>query len=108
MKSVWVRLPALVIAAAVILAPNTMIDGVADSKLLSPRRRQALFTAISEAAIAVAIGQADVDEVDRIKVYWPAMEARRRGSKILPLFRSARRSTGSAESRVVALRKRPS
>ncbi len=67
-----------VIAAAVILAPNTIIDGVADSKLLSPRRRQALFAAIKEAAIAVGIGQADVEEVDRINVYWAAMEARRR------------------------------
>jgi ribonuclease HII len=67
-----------VIAAAVILAPDTIIDGVADSKLLSPRRRQALFAAIREAAIAVSIGQADVEEVDRINVYWAAMEARRR------------------------------
>jgi ribonuclease HII len=67
-----------VIAAAVILAPNTIIEGVADSKLLSPRRRQALFAAIREAAIAVGIGQADVEEVDRINVYWAAMEARRR------------------------------
>ncbi len=67
-----------VIAAAVILAPNTIIDGVADSKLLSPKRRQALFAAISEAAIAVGIGRVDVDEVDRINVYWAAMEARRR------------------------------
>jgi ribonuclease HII len=67
-----------VIAAAVILAPNTMIDGVADSKLLSPKRRQALFAVIREAAIAVGIGQVDVEEVDRINVYWAAMEARRR------------------------------
>jgi ribonuclease HII len=58
-------------------------DGVADSKLLSPRCRQALFAAISEAAIAVGIGQADVEEVDRINVYWAAMEARRRAVKAL-------------------------
>jgi ribonuclease HII len=67
-----------VIAAAVILAPKTIVDGVADSKLLSPKRRQALFAAISEAAIAVGIGRVDVHEVDRINVYWAAMEARRR------------------------------
>lgn len=67
-----------VVAAAVILSSDAIIDGVADSKLLSPRRRQALFLAIGEAAIAVGIGQADVDEVDRINVYWAAMEARRR------------------------------
>ena len=67
-----------VIAAAVILAPITMIGGVADSKVLSPKRRQALFAVISEAAIAVGIGVAEVEEVDRINVYWAGMEARRR------------------------------
>ena len=78
MKSVWGTLVGPVIAAAVILAPNTMIDGVADSKVLSPKRRQALFAVISEAAIAVDIGEAELEEVDRINVYWAAMEARRR------------------------------
>ena len=76
-----------VIAAAVILAPNTIIDGVADSKLLSPRRRQALFVAIREAAIAVGIGQAEVEEVDRINVTgrrWKPAGAR---SRILRLSR---------------------
>ncbi len=62
-----------------------MLDGVADSKLLSPRRRQALFAAISKLAIAVGIGKADVDEVDRISVYWAAMEARRRAVEDLAL-----------------------
>ncbi len=62
-----------------------MIDGVTDSKLLSPKRRQPLFAAISEAAIAVGIGQADVDEVDRINVYWAAMEARWRVVEALAL-----------------------
>ena len=74
-----------VIAAAVILAPNTMIDGVADSKLLSPKRRQALFAVISGAAIAVGIGKAEVEEVDRINIYWAAMEARQRAVEDLAL-----------------------
>ncbi len=29
-------------------------------------------------AVAVGLGQAQVDEVDRMNVYWAAMEARRR------------------------------
>jgi len=61
-----------VIAAAVILARSTIIDGIAGSKLLSPKCRQGLFSAISEAAIGVGIGRVDVDEVDRINVYWVA------------------------------------
>jgi ribonuclease HII len=67
-----------VVAAAVILAPNVTVDGLADSKLLTPKRRETLFTLISERAIAIAIGQAEVEEVDRLNVCWAAMEARRR------------------------------
>jgi ribonuclease HII len=72
-----------VVAAAVILAPNVTIDGLADSKLLTPKRREALFTVITERAIAIAIGQAEVEEVDRVNVYWAAMEARRRAVAVL-------------------------
>jgi hypothetical protein len=32
-----------VMAAAVILAPDAIVDGLADSKLLTPKRREALF-----------------------------------------------------------------
>jgi ribonuclease HII len=81
---------------------------VADSKLLSPKRRQALFAVISAAAIAIGIGQADVDEVDRINFYWAASKPAGARSKIRQLFRRACWSTGSAGSRVVALCKRQS
>jgi ribonuclease HII len=73
-----------VVAAAVILAPNVTVDGLADSKLLTPKRRETLFTVVSECAIAIAIGQAEVEEVDRLNVYWAAMEARRRAIAMLP------------------------
>jgi ribonuclease HII len=66
------------VAAAVILAPNVTVDGLADSKLLTPKRCETLFTVVSERAIAIAIGQAEVEEVGRLNVYWAAMEARRR------------------------------
>jgi ribonuclease HII len=73
-----------VVAAAVILAPGAIIEGLADSKLLTPKRREALFGLISECAIAIAVGQAEVEEVDRLNVYWAAMEARRRAVAMLP------------------------
>ena len=46
-----------VVAAAVILAPNTVIDGLADSKLLSPKRREKLFAVISAGAVEIGIGR---------------------------------------------------
>ena len=67
-----------VIAAAVILAPGTIIKGLADSKLLTAKRREALFAVISECTVAIGVGRSEVEEVDRINVYWAAMKARRR------------------------------
>ena len=74
-----------VIAAAVVLASDQVIDGLADSKLLSPKRRQKLFAVISAGAVAIGIGRADVEEVDRLNIYWAAMEARRRAVEALPI-----------------------
>ena len=74
-----------VIAAAVILAQHTIIDGLADSKLLSPKRREKLFAVISADALAIGIGRTDVEEVDRLNIYWAAMEARRRAVEALPI-----------------------
>jgi ribonuclease HII len=48
-----------VVAAAVILAPDAIIKGLGDSKLLTPKRRQALFARIREVAVALAIGLDD-------------------------------------------------
>jgi ribonuclease HII len=73
-----------VVAAAVILAPDVTVDGMADSKLLTPNRREALFAMITKRAVAIAIGQVGVEEVDRLNAYWAAMEARRRAVAMLP------------------------
>jgi ribonuclease HII len=74
-------------AAAVILAPGTIIRGLADSKLLTAKRRQALFAVIHECAVAIGVGRSEVEEVERINVYWAAMEARRRAKgNRLPRF----------------------
>ncbi len=72
-----------VIAAAVILAPGTIINGLADSKLLTAKRREELFVVIAECAVAIGLGRSEVDQVDRINVYWAAMEARRRALEAL-------------------------
>lgn len=57
-----------VIAAAVILDPRRPIAGLADSKVLSPARREALATEIHARALAVALGRAEVDEIDRLNI----------------------------------------
>lgn len=53
-----------VLAAAVILDPARIPAGLNDSKVLTARRRDALFEAIHEHAIAVGVGQASVAEID--------------------------------------------
>jgi ribonuclease HII len=51
-----------VVAAAVILPRDFLLAGLNDSKLLSERRRAALFDGIHECAVAVGVGQVEVAE----------------------------------------------
>ncbi len=72
-----------VLAAAVVLAPERPIDGLADSKKLSPARREALAQVIREQAVSWAIGRAEVEEIDRINVLQAAMLAMKRAVEAL-------------------------
>jgi ribonuclease HII len=63
--------------------PGAIIKGLADSKLLTAKRREAVFAAIAECAVAIGLGRSEVEEVDWINVYWAAMEARRRAVEAL-------------------------
>ena len=72
-----------VVDAAVVFASGTVIEGLADSKLLTAKRREALFTVIAERATAIGVGRAEVVEVDQLNVYWAAMVARRRAVEAL-------------------------
>lgn len=67
-----------VVAAAVVFAPETFIKGVRDSKQLTAEKREALFTVINGRALAVGIGAAEADEVDRLNIYWAAIAASER------------------------------
>src|SRR5260370_14162608 len=87
-----------IIAAAVILAPGTLIEGLADSKLLTAKRRQALFALIRECAVAIGVGRTEVEEVDRINVYWATTDARRRAVEALPTNPAQIWSPGSARA----------
>lgn len=67
-----------VVAAAVILDDRQPIAGLADSKKLSERQREALFVKIQARALAWHVAQADVAEIDRLNILQASMLAMRR------------------------------
>lgn len=67
-----------VVAAAVIFAEDVCIDGVNDSKLLSPEDRETLSEEITGKALSVGVGICSPKEIDELNVLWAAMEAMRR------------------------------
>lgn len=64
-----------VVAAAVILKKGAKLNYVDDSKKLSEKQRQKALIEIKEHALAIGIGIASVDEIDRINIYRAAREA---------------------------------
>jgi ribonuclease HII len=67
-----------VYAAAVILDPARRINGLADSKVLEPERREVLASRIKERATAWAVAHATVEEIDRLNIFHASMLAMRR------------------------------
>lgn len=57
-----------VCAAAVILDPNTELEGVNDSKKLSEKKREALFDVICQKAVAYSIAFATVEEIEEVNI----------------------------------------
>ena len=57
-----------VVAAAVVIASDRRIKGVADSKLLLPAERERLFQLIQERAVSVGVGVVDHETIDRINI----------------------------------------
>ena len=67
-----------VVAAAVILNPESRIEGVADSKTLSAAARTRLADQIREMALAWSVDECTPAEIDTMNILWAAMEAMRR------------------------------
>ena len=67
-----------VFAAAVILDPARPIGGLADSKKLSEKRREALAPLIRERALAWAVASASVEEIDALNILRATLLAMRR------------------------------
>lgn len=57
-----------VVAAACILPIGLYIDGLNDSKKLSPKKRKLVFEEIKKHAIAYCIAQASVEEIDALNI----------------------------------------
>ena len=74
-----------VVAAAVILDARAPIQGLADSKQLSPRRREQLFDEIRAKALCCSVAQASVEEIDRLNILQATMLAMQRAVKGLRL-----------------------
>lgn len=67
-----------VVAAAVILDPARPIPGLNDSKKLSEKKRAALAEMIRERAVAWAVAEATVEEIDRINILQATLLAMQR------------------------------
>lgn len=76
-----------VVAAAVILPAGLIIDGVNDSKRLTPSKRESLFEVINQRAVTTGIGIVENEDIDRINILRAtiqAMEMAVKNLKILP------------------------
>ncbi|MES9833788.1 MAG: ribonuclease HII [Candidatus Thiodiazotropha sp. DIVDIV] len=76
-----------VVAAAVILHPDRPIQGLADSKKLSEKKREALDIVIREQAHCWSLGRAEVEEIDEINILQASLLAMKRaveGLSVVP------------------------
>ena len=67
-----------VVAGAVVLDPSNPIEGLRDSKKLTPARREFLYEQIMEKAKAWGVGQASPAEIDEINILQATMLAMKR------------------------------
>lgn len=78
-----------VVTAAVILDPNQKIEGLADSKKLSEKRRLVLAEEIKAKALCWSLGRAEPHEIDELNILHATMLAMQRavaGLRIQPDF----------------------
>lgn len=66
------------VAAAVILRPSTRIDGLGDSKLLTPRQRERIYAEVVSRALAWAVVSIEPGECDSLGMHVANISALRR------------------------------
>ena len=67
-----------VVAAAVIMPPSISIEGLTDSKKLSPRQRERIFEEIVEMGLVCAVGVIDHECIDRMNILKASLMAMRK------------------------------
>ncbi len=72
-----------VVAAAVILPQGLYIEGLNDSKKLSEKKREQLFDIICESAIAYAIAEGSVEEINHTNILEATLSAMRKAIQLL-------------------------
>ena len=72
-----------VVVAAVILDPQRPIAGLADSKVLTASRREALMPLIQAQALSWSIIVVEVEEIDRINIFQATMRGMTRAAMAL-------------------------
>jgi ribonuclease HII len=63
----------VMVAAVVFPAVRTPVNGLDDSKRLSPERREALYPRIVERALAWHVVAVEVEDIDRLNIYHATM-----------------------------------
>jgi len=74
-----------VVTAAVILDPNKPIEGLADSKKLSEKRREQLEPIIKANALAWSLGRCEAEEIDEINILQATLLAMKRAVEALDI-----------------------
>jgi ribonuclease HII len=74
-----------VVAAAVILDDARRIRGLADSKALTPLKRERLYDEIRAHALCCSVGEASVEEIDQLNILQATLLAMRRAVQGLRL-----------------------
>ena len=90
-KQVGAPWPARSLQPLLSWTPERLIDGLADSKKLTERRRERLYGVIRDHSLAWAIGRAEVEEIERINILQASLLAMRRAvEQLVPRPRFAR------------------
>lgn len=74
-----------VVAAAVILNPEQPIQGLADSKKLTARKREALYSEIIEKSLVWSVASASPAEIDELNILHATMLAMKRAVESLTI-----------------------
>ena len=73
-----------VVAAAVILPDGLYIEGLNDSKKLTEKKREKLFDEICSSAVAYAIAESSVEEINQTNILEATLSAMRKAIASLP------------------------